>query len=40
MKAKVNVLAWAYPTNTLSATVAFLLLLDTNLLPQALLTAT
>ena len=26
---------WAYPTNTLLATVAFLLLLDTNLLPQA-----
>ena len=25
---------WAYPTNTLSATVAFLLLLDTNLLQQ------
>ena len=26
---------WLYPTNTLSATVAFLLLPDTNLLPQA-----
>ena len=26
---------WAYPTNSLLATVAFLLLLDTNLLPQA-----
>ena len=26
---------WAYPTNTLLAAVAFLLLLDTNLLPQA-----
>ena len=26
---------WAYPTNTLLATVAFLLLLDMNLLPQA-----
>ena len=26
---------WVYPTNTLSATVAFLLLPDTNLLPQA-----
>ena len=26
---------WVYPTNTLSATVAFLLLSDTNLLPQA-----
>ena len=26
---------WAYPMNTLFATVAFLLLLDTNLLPQA-----
>ena len=26
---------WAYPTNTLLATVAFLLLLDTNLLSQA-----
>ena len=25
---------WVYPTNTLSATVAFLLLPDTNLLPQ------
>ena len=26
--------AWVYPTDTLSATVAFLLLPDTNLLPQ------
>ena len=26
---------WVYPMNTLSATVAFLLLPDTNLLPQA-----
>jgi len=26
---------WAYPTETLLASVAFLLLLDTNLLPQA-----
>ena len=26
---------WVYPTNTLAATVAFLLLPDTNLLPQA-----
>ena len=29
---------WVYPTNTLSATVAFLLLPDTNLLPQVAIT--
>ena len=29
---------WVYPANTLSATVAFLLLLDTNLLPQVAIT--
>ena len=29
---------WLYPTNTLSATVAFLLLPDTNLLPQVAIT--